>query len=314
MDLNNDYKKLYKYLFSFIFLLTIILYSLEYALSKMVSNSDKSWFGKINLVQKEKIDPNILILGSSVAEVGLDPNLISQLTNKTAYNSAIDGTSYTNSDFLSNKFLSYTKNCEQIIIGVSPFTFSEPRIQSIERILAFSSHKNIKKFIFETRPDTYKKLYNIPFYSFILSNHIYYKNSVIGLKNFLTNKEIKADNLNGFKPNYSKYSKTISFNDKLEISDNAIDKHKNVLQKILQKDIEPIIILMPVHINGKSLFSNFNEYVETVKNIANQLDIKLFDYTNHKIIYSDKFFYNNSHLNFNGSQLITNDIVNKLYK
>ena len=40
----------------------------------------------------------------------------------------------------------------------------------------------------------------MPFYSFIIANHTYYKNALIGLKNLINNHEIKIDSLKGFRP------------------------------------------------------------------------------------------------------------------
>lgn len=301
----KEYRKFLIHFVGFGVFIYLMLSFLEFGTAALVSQSNNSQTGKINLMFSHQLDPNVMIFGSSVAEVGINTNLLEEATESSVYNSAIDGTNIIRSEFLIDEFLSYSKNCKKIVIGLSYFSMNESiEMTSPERFLAHASNHNIKNNIKKIAPKLYKKLYYMPFYSFIIANHTYYKNALIGLKNLINNHEIKIDSLKGFRPNDAVYSdtrKSVNLN-RIEISQSSITSYKNIINKITNKGIEPILIIMPMHINGRSSFSNYKEFIDVIKELGTTLNVKVLDYTDNEIIYFEEYFYNNGHLNSFGAE------------
>lgn len=314
-------QELYKVLkngLGFLFFLTVLLLTFEKGLAWLVRQSDSGKTGKINLIMAHKIDPEILFMGSSVAEVGFNPKLISQQLNKSTYNAAIDGTTIIQSQFVINEFLSYSQNCEEIVIGLAFFSFGDKdSMTEPSRYLAHFSNKYTKRTIRNISPNLYYKLQYVPFYSFTQVKHTYYKNAVLGLKNIISGKQLQADKLNGFMPhntpwNGERIDSTQFGNSTAPLSELTIADYGDIISQIKQQGIEPILVITPMFINGQKLFRNYDKYIKTVEDLALRNQIKLYDFSKSAIVNDAANFYNNGHLNSNGSHLFSSQVADSL--
>lgn len=317
-QLNSEKKKLFKYSAGFILFLSVILLILEHTLAYFVSYSNNQQTGKINLVMQNIIDPELMIFGSSVAEVGFDTMLLEEELEQSAYNMAIDGTPISGSKFLIDEFLVYTQNCKTIVIGMAFFSLSGIDLMNApERYLAHKSNTYVKENFKMISPSLYNKLYHVPFYSFIVANHTYYKNAFIGAKNTFNPTALDIDPLKGFVPHFSSYNDTRVNHaglDKIKIDDKSMETYRKILEKIKDKDITPILVITPMFINGQKSFSNYDEYLNAVNNLSEKTNTIVFDFSTHDIVTDKKYFYNNGHLNANGAIKFTKSISDSLRK
>lgn len=314
--LSSELKKFLKFASGFVVFLSMILFISERTLAYLVAHSTSSQTGKVNLIMKQNIDADLMIFGSSVAEVGFDATILEKELEISAYNMAIDGTPITGSEYLLNQFLDYSQNCKTIVIGLAFFSLGyNQQINSPERFLAHRANRYIKDNFKAVSPSLYYKLYFIPFYSFIVANHIYYKNAFMGLKNILIESALDRDPLKGFVPHDSKYQDTrkdFKNLDKIGIHQKSIETFESVLKKIKAKGITPVLVITPMYIDGQESFSNYQEYLNEVKDLSNKSDVILFDFSTHDIAYDKDNFYNNGHLNTIGSSKFTNSISDSL--
>jgi len=293
------------------------LYIIEGSISYLVTKSNNSQTGKVNLVMSHVIDPNVLIIGSSVSEVGFNIDILEKKLRTNAYNLAIDGTPILKSKFLIDEFLTYSKNCDTIIIGLAFFSLCElGEIHSPERFLAHKSNKFVKRNIKKLYPKIHTKISYIPFYSFVLANHTYYKNAILGLKNILScNDMIKSDPLKGFVPHDATYLNTHDQNNslrKLNFSEESITQFKEILVKIRNHNITPILIITPMHKNGQNAFENYSDYPNLVNRIAKETNTQIVDFSNSEITRHEDYFYNNGHLNVTGAVKFSTSISDSL--
>jgi len=314
--LTIDERKLFKNFIGFFLFFTIIIFSLEKSIAYFVSLSGDSQTGKVNLIMKHKIDPTIVVFGSSVAEVGFNSNVLETNLNTSVYNMAIDGTPIIKSEFLIDEFLSYSKNCDTVIIGIAFFSLSKmEKMTKLNRYLAYKSNVHLKKNIEEVAPELYAKLYRVPFYSFISADHTYYKNAYIGFKNKLKGIDFSGDLQKGFVPHDVKYFDTTNsekLKKKIEFSEKTIKEFEVIINKITAHNITPILVITPMHINGQNSFSNYKEYVQIAEKIANKTNTRLIDFSKDEIVKKDKYFYNNGHLNKSGALKFSKKVCDSL--
>jgi lysophospholipase L1-like esterase len=307
--LKIEHRKFLKNGFGLVVFLCVVLFLVESTTAYLVKHSNNAQTGKINLVMQHQIDSEIMMFGSSLAEVGLHPQIIEKHTKCTTYNMGIDGSTISNSEFLINEFLSYSENCKSIVIGMAFFSFTtSEKLNAPERFLAYKSNPNVKQNILKIQPSLDHKLYYAPFYSFIIANHTYYKNAFSGLKNLMNDKYWVKDSLKGFVPHYTKYYDTRKEGKQLNhvpIADKAYDNYKRIIEKIKAHNITPILVLMPMHVNGQESFSNFETYRKNTKILSEETDVKLFDFSEHDVTTRDKYYYNNGHLNANGANVFS---------
>lgn len=315
--MKTEINKFIKYSIGFCLFMFTTLYIIEESISYLVTKSNNSQTGKVNLVMSHIIDPNVLIIGSSVSEVGFNIDVLEKKLQTKAYNLAIDGTPILKSEFLIDEFLTYTKNCDTIIIGLASFSLSNTGdIHSPERFLAHKSNKFVKHNIKKLYPKLHTKIAYIPFYSFVLANHTYYKNAIVGLKNILSSNDmIKSDSLKGFVPHNATYLNTHYKNDdliKLYFSEESITQFKDILVKIKNHNITPILVITPMHKNGQNAFENYSDYPDLVNLIANETNTQILDFSNSEITQYEDYFYNNGHLNVTGALKFSTSLSDSL--
>jgi len=317
-NLTPEVKKLLINFIGFCVFFSIIALSLEKGIAYFVSLSGDSQTGKVNLVMGHKIDSNIIIFGSSVAEVGFNSNVIESNLNKSVYNLAIDGTPILKSEFLIDEFLSYSEKCDTIMIGLAFFSFSKmEEMTEPARYLAHKPNKYLKENIKEVAPELHAKLYNVPFYSFIVADHTYYKNAYLGLKNAINKEVFYGNPEKGFIGHDEKYydtSRSDSLKIDIEFSEKVIERFKQVVKKIKSHNITPILIITPMHINGQSFYNNYKEYINVAKDISNETNTRLIDFSKSDITKEDKYFYNNGHLNKLGAFTFSKNVCDSLVR
>lgn len=314
--LTTEYKKFLKNGLGFIVFLCVVLFLIEFVISFLVKHSDNAQTGKINLIMEHQIDPEIMMFGSSVAEVGLNAVEIEKRTQRSAYNMGIDGTKISNTEFLIDEFLDYSKNCKTIVIGMAFFSFGKSdKLNAPERFLAYKSNQHVKQNILKVQPALGRKLYYVPFYSFIVANHTYYKNAFLGLKNLINDNYWKQDSLSGFVPHDTEYYDTRKSGKQLDyvpIDSTAYYDYKSIIEKIKAHNIQPILVLMPMHVNGQESFSNFESYRKSAALLSNETGVQLFDFSEHDVTTQDKYYYNNGHLNATGAKIFSNVLADSL--
>jgi hypothetical protein len=312
----TEHRKLLKNGLGFSVILCVVLFSVEFVTSYLVKHSNDAQTGKINLVMQHQIDPEIMMFGSSVTEVGLNANTIEKKTQRPTYNMGIDGTTISNSEFLIDEFLSFSKNCKTVVIGIAFFSFTKSeKLHAPQRFLAYKSNPYVKQNILKIQPSLGHKLYYVPFYSFIVANHTYYKNAFLGLKNLMYRKSWVQDSLKGFVSHDTKYYDTRKKGKQLDyvsIDSKAYNDYKRIIEKIKVHNIRPVLVLMPMHVNGQQSFSNFETYRERVNLLSEEMGVKLFDFSEHDVTTNDKYYYNNGHLNATGANTFSNVLADSL--
>jgi hypothetical protein len=295
-----------------------VLIVTEKGLSVMVSNSDRDQTGKVNLFMHHMVDPNVLVLGSSVAEVGFNSNLISENCGLNVYNGAIDGTRIIQSRFIIDEFLDYSSNCNYIVIGLAFFSFSEiTSLTEPSRFLAHFSNQYVQENMRQVSPELYRKLKFVPFYSFTQTKHSYYKNAVIGARNLIKGKKPVADYLNGFVPHDKKWNASRLTEDQfgtaiINISPGSVAAFTEIAKQIKARKIMPILVITPMYIDGQKYFKNYNDFLFTTKRIGAEAQIPVWDFSKSDVVLNEDYYYNNGHLNSKGADLFSAQIADSI--
>jgi len=282
-----------------------------------VKHSNNAQTSKVNLIMQQKIDPQIIIFGSSVAEVGYNSNLISKLTNKTAYNSSIDGTRFEQYKYLIEKFLSYSNKSEYIILGLSFFSLTPmEELTQPSRFYAYFNEYPINILFKQYDKNEYYKMKYLPFYPYSQYTHTYYKNFLIGLKNVINNYQIKPDSLNGFTPHYSAWygqDADLIEKEKIIINQNTLKNLNNLIIEASKNTKKVIFIISPLYYKSQKHFINYNQFKTTLKQFE-EIGAFVYDFSTDSINYNKKYFYNNGHLNAIGAKLFSEKISNIILK
>lgn len=310
--------KLLKYGVGLTIFVSTILFMVERILAVSVSYSDKDQTGKVNLFMHHNVDPDILILGSSVAEVGFNANLITEQCGLSVYNGAIDGTKIIQSKFIIDEFLDYSNNCQYVVIGLAFFSFSDiSALTEPSRFIAHFHNKHVQESVRAISPELYTKLKFVPFYSFTQTKHTYYKQAVIGAINSIKGKKPSADQLNGFVPHYTEWNDVRLTEDQfgseiINLSKESIATFTEILKQIKASNITPILVITPMFTDGQKFFKNYDSFLATANQIGDEAQISVWDFSKSVITLNDGFYYNNGHLNNKGADLFSAQVADSI--
>lgn len=297
-----------------VFVLSLLLWILDFGV-KQVSEEQT---GKVNYVMNHNLDPKIVIFGSSVSEVGINPKIIAEKTNKSCYNLSINGTRYSQYKCLIDEFNSYSKNNQTVILVETYFSFAPiDRITSIDYYLAHLENDNVYNALYKLDPDLVWKSRYVPFYRFIPATKVYYKNAIKGWGNYIKGNKV-LDTSNGYAP--------VNRNWEID-ADNAIKsvgKFQIQIQKDIVQDYEQnilkmkkmgkkvVIVLTPMYSKKLKLVTNINPLISKLKNIALKTNSQFIDFSSSKICDDKNYFYNSNHLNLRGSKIFSNQLADSL--
>lgn len=311
-------KKLITHLVLFILILLLVLVSIDNFLKTGQKNT-KSLSGiKLNRVlSKKDIDPGIMIFGSSIAEGGIIPNLLSEKTKLDVFNCALSGRRVQDWNCLANEFLGYSKNSKILIFDVFPYALNwENNLYFPHEFYPFLNNKNVRNALSPIN-DKFDKMTFIPFYDLTQLNSTYLANAVFTWRDFLLGKESK-DSIE-----FEGYNKVIGSNFPqkiedillpIEISEKSKVLYEDLINKAKNKEIKVVFYASPIYRENLKYFNGFDEIIDIVSLWQDQFDNVYFvDYSNDdEFIYDKDLFYNSTHMNFKGATLLTSKIADHL--
>jgi hypothetical protein len=301
----------------FFSVLLIILETVSTLLKFGVKHSMAGQNGKVNLVMRHIVDKKIVFFGSSVAEVGINPANIENLTNLGCYNLGINATKFMQYKSLINEFNEYSDSCQYIIVDDTYSMFSETKnIFLLEHFVSYVGNKNVYKALYSIQPDLIWKTRYVPFYKFITFSNSYYKDAFLGWK-AIFGRGKSVDTLMGFTPCYQEWQKSVENGNQMKIRVEAtidttsVNEFKRLINTVNQRHRKMVLILSPIQTEGQQLIAGLDSLKLLLNSLMKNGNIFI-DGCTLELCKDKKYFYNNTHLNNIGASLFSNFIGAKL--
>lgn len=290
--------QLYKILI-FVILLITIDRTFGFLVSKLALKYKHD--NRLELVINNKLDKDVLIIGSSRALNGICPKTIEQITGLTSYNLGVSGTNIVFHETVLDLVLN-SKNIPKTII----YTVDDP-----------ASLYKFDDLVIYKQEELYPYVYN-DFVNYIVSNRLEKENWVTSISlsyrnnvNFMSAIKYIArgheaiapeiNNIDDFGSNLmegfqtdmenmkylEEYPYSLTLEDKLYSS-----TLMNIISKCKKNNIQLILAIPPVYYTPSTKFN------KRIKQLANNQCLVL-DYSNE--FTENKMFYNYGHLNKNGA-------------
>ncbi len=290
--------QLYKILI-FVILLITIDRTFGFLVSKLALKYKHD--NRLELVINNKLDKDVLIIGSSRALNGICPKTIEQITGFTCYNLGVSGTNIVFHETILDLVLN-SKNIPKTII----YTVDDP-----------ASLYKFDDLVIYKQEELYPYVYN-DFVNHIVSNRLEKENWVTSVSlsyrnnvNFMSaikylarGHEVIAPEINniddfgsnlmeGFQKGMEDMKYLEEYPYSLTLEDNLYSSTLlNIISKCKKNNIQLILAIPPVYYTPSTKFN------KRIKQLANNQCIVL-DYSNE--FTENKMFYNYGHLNKNGA-------------
>jgi hypothetical protein len=312
-------KKLFTKIIFFILPLIALLYPADYFVSKNLAKSGTAAYGETrvwNDIYTGQIASKIVVYGSSRAWVHVDPKLLQDSLNTTAYNLGIDGHNFRMQYFRHRQLLKYNTKPKYILLSLDVFSLLKLNERyNNAQYLSFSLF-NWDMASYTAGHEDFSQLdYYIPFIRYAgqfesiaiaLQNARRPDTTTVRQRGYTAQDRLWTDDLRNAQ-------------DKMEYFNLSIDPDlwkllKQFVAECKKDNIKLVFINSPEYIEGQKFERNRDKVLQQFMKYAKQQHILYLDYSKSPLCYKKAYFYNASHLNRKGSQLFTKQLIADLKK
>lgn len=300
---------------SIAFLIPVIItaFGLDIFLSKTLQKSDKyqGEYEVWNDIYSGNATADLLIYGSSRAWVQIDPLILEDSLNLTAYNFGLDGHGFKLQYLRHREYLKYNKAPKQIILEIDAHSLQKrEELYLYEQFLPYmlwdkEIFKATKSYKGYSTLDYYIPL--IRYYGmaktrqYILDVLFEKKHHAFRTKGYRGSNTKWTNNLDSAKKQMSAYE--------IKVDSSSVKLLNQFLNECQSQNIQVTFVSTPEYIEGQRFIKNKAEIEKLLHSIADKYKLKFLDYSHDLISYEKDFFYNAMHLNKTGAELFTKKLA-----
>jgi hypothetical protein len=315
----SDKQKLFRLaLFSITTFLLLLGFSA--LVDKGVRRSNNSGFEKVNRILVSHVDPDIISFGSSQGERSFNCRYITAALGRSAYNSCITGTDFNQYKCLIRSYNSYSSKKSTVLFFLA---FSDLRpiraLASVERFAAHLDDRLVYHDLHYIDPELIWRSRYIPLYKNTVVDHTYYLAAAGGWRDLLF-RQNSPDTLQGFVPSYQSWpSNEDAAIDAMDpgpvtIDSTAITDFIAIINELQQKGKRVVLIVPPVYQRFYTEKVDYAPLHRTLDSVSRSTGCTFFDFSRSFISSDKRYFYNATHLNYDGSLLFCKRLADSLKK
>lgn len=305
----------------FISPILLVIYPLDMFISKNLSKSKDLLSGEISEwsdIYSSNINVDIAIYGSSRAWVHIDPQILKDTLNKTAYNFGVDGHNFWLQYLRNIEYLKYNKKPDYILYSVDAFSLAK-------RKELYNNNQFLPFMLYNRAVFQYTSSYDgFSFGDYFLPMFRYYGKLDMCMKAIqeaFSSDTSTKHRANGYRGTNGLWREDVFEKDKssMEGTEVVLDSlsiklFESFLNESRMNKIQVIFVYTPEYIEGQRFFKNKNEIMSFMKAYAEEQNIIFLDYTTDTLCLNKKYFYNSMHLNKKGSELFSSKLASDMKK
>lgn len=308
-------KRFLKNIGYFVLPIMFLSYAADVFLSSKLKESKTHAGGEYSTwsdLYKGNLNANILIYGSSRAQVHVSPLIISDSLGRSCYNLGLTGHNFWAQYFRHKELLKYNAKPVLIIHSVDVWTL-------VKREDLFNPDQFLPYMLFNhsiaTFTDAYIGYTTVDFWVPLIR---YYGKKVAILhtiKNLFVSQPKRAGRTRGYEGKQATWNNDLvdaqaSLNTiDLKIDSLTFTLFDRYIKECQEQKIEIILVYTPEYIEGQQFVKNRDAILDTYRYFSTKYGIPFLDYSNDPISVEKEYFYNASHLNKRGSELFTQKLA-----
>lgn len=268
-----------------------------------------------NLIMDGKLNSDVVIYGSSRACLQINPAIVSDSLNTTAYNLGINGHNFWLQYLKHSLLLQNNTKPKLIIHSVDAFTLEK-------RGDLYNSEQFLPYMLFN---DKIKKVtssyqgFNFLDYEIPLARYYGKADAFLALIKLLINPggnepgRIKGYEAMDIKwtDEFEKAREQMGFYE-ARIDTPSFLLFEKYLTECKAKNIKIILVYTPEYIGGQGFIKNRNDIISMYKGFSEKFNIPFYDYSKDSLSFQRKYFYNSTHLNKTGTDIFAKELVSKI--
>ena len=286
-------------------------------ISRELKKSTSFAFGESEIwhtIYEGNLDANLVIYGSSRAWVHIDPQMIEDSLQVSAYNLGIDGHNFWLQYLRHKELLKHNETPKTIILTVGPFTLRKRNdLYNYEQFLPYIFKQDVRDFT--KSYEGFSKLdYYLPLFRFrgqkdalkhaMTSVFSSERPASYRVKGYRGRNRTWNDDLEKAK------SKMKSFH--IDTNSETVTLFETFFKECKTLGINLVMVYAPEYIEGQRFIENRQEVLEIYQTMNSKYEAPFLDYSQDDICKDKTLFYNSMHLNIKGSKRFTHKLINDL--
>ena len=277
-------------------------------LKKNTSNVYDVW----NKIYNGEINSNLIINGSSIAEVQISPKILDSTLVTSSYNLGMSGYSFLMQKARNDVFLEHNKHPDIIIQIVGDGTLRKK--EGLFQVAQFLPY--LEDPIIANATKKYEGLsfsdYTIPFLKYSGK----FKTITKGVASFCNVEFLTSDRYKGYTSNdfkwdsrFDDFKKENPNGKKIDISESIVKLFESYLNTETQKGTKIVLVFTPTFNELENYMLNRTKIINLYKSISKKYNILFLDYSKSDYTMNKELFYNANHLNKKGAELFTRKLA-----
>lgn len=313
-------KHFIKNVLRFLLPIVVLAFPMDLGISYLLSQKKGIFAGEMDIwenIYHSNIDCDIAILGSSRAWVHINPEVLEDSLQMSAYNFGLDGHNFWLQHLRHSEYLKHNKKPKHIIVSLDVYGLEKQRrLYNYAQFMPYMLwNKNIYKYTSPYRG--FRKIdYFIPLVRYFGKTSLL-NSCVATLLNKNQDKPLRKD---GFANRDKQWSSDLArakkehLQYKIDIDPEIVRLFESFIKASQQDSIELTLVYTPEYIEGQEFVSNREDIINLYRHIAQKYELIFYDYSDDSLCFDKSFFYNASHLNKEGSRLFNRKLANNLKK
>lgn len=295
----------------------LLIYPLDLIISNLISNTEDYALGETkvwNDIYNGNVNSELVVYGSSRAWVQFNSKILADQLNQSTYNLGVDGHNFKLQYFRHKELLRFNTKPKKIIMSVDIFSLKfQDELYNQQQFLPFMLwNENIKDYL--------SKYIGFSVYDFYIPL-FRYKGSLSTFKTIIYNllgKEPEFRRVKGYRAVEEQWNNDFynakSKNDfyEIKIDSTTSNLFESFIRECKNEKIELILVFSPEYIEGQNYVKNRVELITKYQNFAKKYNLLFLDYSNNPICLEKKYYYNAQHLNKDGSEAFTKQLIKDL--
>jgi hypothetical protein len=301
----------------FFCLVVILVFVLNAMINSGLRRLKTSQFGVSNKIVQGKINADIVITGSSRAVSHYDPRLIESATGHSAFNLGRNGSQTDMQLAVLKTYLKHNRKPEVIIQNLDAFSFVMTReVYDPAQYVPYLDEDDLYRALHQINPVVWRKNKYLPLYGYVVEDTRF--SWILGLRGFF-GWSPHEDCFLGFNPraghwtdDFENFKSAHLKGTRFEIEPAGVRVMDDLIQVCHDRGIKLIFVYSPEYREMQSLTQNRPEIFAKFRELSEQHQIPIWDFSDWAHSADTDFFRNSQHLNAEGAELFSRDLARRL--
>ncbi len=284
-----------------------------------LKSSDYQENAEWNPIFDGEINADLVITGSSRAWMQINTKIIEDSLGLNAFNLGMNGFHFPMQVCRYQIYKKFNKKPKFMIQILDHFTLQRRNNLFFKsQFIPHLGDSSLASFTKQYEGFTWAS-YNIPYFKYFGSKEVVFAGLLeyFGLKKFSSPKYKGFDSkISDWTPGFDIEKKNKPEGKRVGIQYDVVELFENFIKDVKNDGVELILIYPPDYIEFQNYITNRDSVLDIYRSLSSKHNIRFIDYSNDTICKSKKYFYDPTHLNSFGADILTNKIIqnfNALY-